>query len=82
MIFIRKNKLFSCLYLLAVVITIGVVYSLGFREAASQIASQPERLRNFTFPIWQQHAFSQHGFLVVHSMEDYAKKNAYSNLPA
>jgi len=79
MIFIKNNKLFSCLYLLAIVITIGVVYSLGFREAASQIAMAPERLRNFTFPIWEQHAFSQHGFLVFYSMEDYAKKIAYSN---
>lgn len=79
MIFIRTNKLFSCLYLLAVVITIGLVYSLGFREAASQIATEPERLRNFTFPIWEQHAFSQHGFLVFYSMENYADKIAYSN---
>lgn len=79
MIFIKHNKFFVCLYLLAVLITIGVVYSLGFREAASQIASQPERLRNFTFPVWEQHAFSQHGFLVFYSMDDYAKKIAYSN---
>jgi len=79
MIFIRNNKLFSCLYLLAVVITIGAVYSLGFGEAASQIATAPERLRSYTFPIWEQHAFSQHGFLVFYSMENYANKIAYSN---
>jgi hypothetical protein len=79
MIFIKNNKLFSCLYLLVVIITIGVVYSLGFREAASQIANEPERLRNFTFPIWEQHGFSQHGFLVFYSMENYANKIAYSN---
>ncbi|RBH59696.1 hypothetical protein C3F00_001030 [Pseudomonas sp. MWU13-2860] len=79
MIFIRNNKLFSCLYLLAVIITIGAVYSLGFGEAASQIATAPERLRSYTFPIWEQHAFSQHGFLVFYSMENYANKIAYSN---
>lgn len=75
----KNNKLFSCLYLLAVVTTIDLVYSLGFREAASQIAVAPERLRNFTFPVWEQHAFSQQGFLVSYSLEDYANKIAYSN---
>lgn len=79
MTFIKNNKFFSCLYLLAVVITIGSVYLLGFREAASQIEMNPERLRNITFPIWEQHAFSQHGFLVFYSMENFANKIAYSN---
>lgn len=79
MIFIKNNKLFSCLYLLAVVITIGMVYALGFRAATSQILNAPERLRNITFPIWEQHTFSQHGFLVFYSMEHYVNKIAYSN---
>ncbi len=79
MIFIRNNKFFCCLYLLAVVITIGMVYALGFRAALGQIVNAPERLRNITFPIWDQHAFSQHGFLVFYSMEHYANKIAYSN---
>ena len=78
MIFIRNNKLFSCLYLLAVVIIICVV-SLGFLEAVSLIAINPERLRNVTLPIWEQFAFSQHGLLVFYLMENYANKIALSN---
>jgi hypothetical protein len=77
--FIKNNKLFSVLYLIAVVITIGVVYKIGFREASIQSASQLERLKNITFPIWDQYTFSEHGFLVFYSIENYEKKIAYSN---
>lgn len=79
MTFIKNHKLFSCLYFLAVLVTIGMVYTLGFHEAVSQTAGLPERLRDITFPIWERHPFSQHGFLVFYSTEDFAKKIAYSN---
>ncbi|WP_157123283.1 hypothetical protein [Pandoraea vervacti] len=79
MTFIRNYKLFSCLYFLTVLVTIGMAYALGFGEAARQTAGFPERLRDITFPIWDSHPLSQHGFLVFYSMEDFAKKVAYSN---
>ena len=77
--FINSNKLFSVLYFIIVIITISIIYKLGFHEASIQSASQLERLRNITFPIWDQHTFSEHGFLVFLSIENFEKKIAYSN---
>jgi hypothetical protein len=77
--FIGKNKLFSFLYLLAVLVTLIAVYMLGFREASHQMANQPERLRDVTFYIWENYAQSKHGYLVFLSLEDFNKNIAYSN---
>lgn len=77
--FYRDNKIFSCLYFLAVIVTLLLVYKLGFVEAAQQIAGQPERLRDITFNIWETHSILEHGYLVFYSLDDFAKGIAYSN---
>lgn len=77
--FLRSNPLFSCLYFLAVLVTLLVVYKLGFKEAAHQIADKPERLRDITFYIWDNYAPSRHGYLVFYSLSDFDKNIAYSN---
>jgi len=79
MSFLKNNKLFSCLYFLSVLLALIAIYKLGFREAASQIAAQPERLRDITFHIWDSYSPSRHGFLVFYSLEDFDKKIAYSS---
>ncbi|MBU3564436.1 hypothetical protein [Polynucleobacter sp. MWH-HuK1] len=55
------------------------VYKLGFKEAVNQITSEPERLRDVTFRIWDNYDPSNHGFLVFYSLEDFKKNIAYSN---
>lgn len=77
--FIRENKIFSCLYFLAVLITLIVVYKMGFEEIAQQNASQPERLRDVTFKIWDNYSPSKHGYLVFYSLDQWNKNIAYSN---
>jgi hypothetical protein len=77
--FIHKNKIFSLLYVLAVLVTLMAAYKLGFREAAHQIAGQPERLRDITFYIWDNYPLSRHGYLVFYSLDDFNKNIAYSN---
>lgn len=77
--FFSENKIFSSLYFLAVLVTLIVVYKLGFREAAQQIAGKPERLRDITFYIWENYAPSKHGYLVFYSLDDFNKEIAYSN---
>lgn len=79
MAFLKSNKLFSFLYPLSVLVSFGVIYKLGFGEAVSQIASQPERLRDITFHIWDNYAPSQHGYLVFYSLDNFREKIAYSN---
>jgi hypothetical protein len=59
--------------------TLLMVYTLGFREAAQQIAGQPERLRDITFYIWDNYPSSKHGYLVFYSFDDFKKNIAYSN---
>jgi multisubunit Na+/H+ antiporter MnhG subunit len=77
--FIRENKIFSCLYFLAVLVTLLAVYKLGFEESAQQVASQTERLRDVTFHIWDNYAPSKHGYLVFLSLDQFNKDVAYSN---
>lgn len=77
--FYRDNKVFSCLYFLAVMVTLFLVCKLGFAEAAQQIAGQPERLRDITFNIWESYPVMEHGYLVFYSLEDFRKGVAYSN---
>jgi multisubunit Na+/H+ antiporter MnhG subunit len=79
MTFIRENKIFSCLYFLAVLVALIAVYKLGFEESAQQIASQTERLRDVTFHIWENYAPSKHGYLVFLSLDQFNKDVAYSN---
>lgn len=77
--FTRENKFFSWMYFLAVLVTLIGVYKLGFREAADQIAGQPERLRDVTFYIWENYAASKHGYLVFTSLDNFNKNIAYSH---
>src|SRR5450830_31894 len=79
MLFLKNNKLFSGLYLFLVLLTLLAIYKLGFKEAASQIAAQPERLRDITFRIWDSYSLSRHGLLVFYSLDDFDQKIAYSS---
>jgi hypothetical protein len=69
------------MYFLAVLATFIIVYKLGFKQAAQQIASNPERLRDITFLVWDNYAPSKHGFLVFYTPSDFDNGNAYSNHP-
>lgn len=56
-----------------------IVYLFGFGEMASKYGALPERLRDYTFPVWLENGISQHGFLVFLTKESFGAKEAYSN---
>jgi hypothetical protein len=48
-------------------------------DMAKTISPMPERLRNMTFPIWDQHSFLKHGFLVFIKANGFQEGVGYSN---
>lgn len=64
---------------MTMLIGLALVYRLGFWEMVTKASTISERLRNITFPIWDQHSLSEHGYLVFLSQSDFEKGVAYSN---
>ena len=67
----------------SVVVLLGIlfVYRIGFGVMAAASDVAPERLRDFTFPVWHQFPVSKHSFLVFLTPDDYEKGVAYANYP-
>lgn len=77
--FLKTNRLFVGGLVIVAILSLLLVYFLGFRAMLSQIASQPERLRDITFYIWDNYPFAKHGYLVFISINDFEKGIAYSH---
>lgn len=56
-----------------------MVYKLGFGQMVAAANLRPERLRDFTFPVWHQYPLSKHGFLTFLNAEAFSKGEAYAN---
>lgn len=77
--FIKQNPWFFAGLVMTVLLGLLLVYGLGFWEMVQLISPLPERLRDITFPIWDQYSFSKHGCLVFLSSDDFEKGVAYSH---
>jgi hypothetical protein len=75
----RKNIGFLAASLFILISGFVLVHVLGFSEMASKYGTLPERLRDYTFPVWQQYNFSRHGFLAFLTKESFDAREAYSN---
>lgn len=58
---------------------IAAAYRFGFGVMSEIADKNPERLRDFTFPVWHSHSISEHGFLVFLTSDSFANRSAYSN---
>lgn len=76
---IKRHKYFFFAALLVVLVFMAKIYQMGFGAMAVKADASPERLRDFTFPVWQQYSFLKHGFLVFLSSGDFESRAAYSN---
>ncbi|OAI83806.1 MULTISPECIES: hypothetical protein [Pseudomonas] len=74
-----KRTVFNFALCLTVVLGFVLVYHLGFRAMTLRADAAPERLRDFTFPVWQSMPWSQHGFLTYLTADAYSKHEAYAN---
>lgn len=61
------------------VLASALAYRVGFASMAKLADQNPERLRDYTFPIWQAHPASAHGFLSFLTAQGFADKAAYAN---
>lgn len=77
--FEKQNPWFVAGLAMTIFFGIFLVYNLGFWQMVVKISPLPERLRDITFPIWDQHSVLEHGFLVFLSQKDFAAGLAYSN---
>ena len=75
--FIKQNPWFVAGLVTTVFLGLLLVYLLGFWGMVMKFNPNPERLRNITFPIWDQHSFFEHGYLVFYSLSDFEKGIAY-----
>ena len=78
-IFFKNNKLFVLAYIITSLVSILLANQLGFQRMVNDQKSTCERLRNVTFPIWENNNPSAHGFLTFLQKEDFNEKKAYSN---
>lgn len=77
----QKATLFVCIAAIVLACGMAAVYLAGFGQMASAANVRPERLRDFTFPIWHQYPVTKHGFLTFLDASGYAKGEAYANEP-
>lgn len=77
--FIKQNYAFIWLLMFSVVVCLFLVSAFGFWEMVSATLPMTERLRDVTFPIWDQYDVARHGFLAFLSASDFEKGVAYSN---
>ncbi|MGG1944397.1 hypothetical protein AB1286_06270 [Trinickia sp. NRRL B-1857] len=61
------------------ILATAAAYKVGFAAMAAQANLNPERLRDYTFPVWQAHSPLQHGFLTFLTANGFAEKAAYAN---
>ncbi|MQG91469.1 hypothetical protein [Pseudomonas sp. MN1F] len=76
---LSRRTAFNVALCLTVVLGFVLVYHLGFRAMSLRTDATPERLRDFTFPVWQSVPWSQHGFLTFLNADAYSKHEAYAN---
>lgn len=67
------------LYILTSVLSVVLANQLGFQRMVDDQKLTLERLRNVTFPIWEQNTPISHGFLCYLKPEDFQAKAAYAN---
>lgn len=77
--FIKQNPWFFAGLVITTLLGLLLVYYFGFWEMVKVISPLQERLRDITFPIWEQYSFSKHGYLVFLSQKDLELRVAYSN---
>lgn len=79
--FIEKKQHGWLHIVLAACLLLGMllVYKLGFGEIAHRTDTVPERLRDFTFPVWEKYSALRHGFLVFLTAEGFDTGKAYAN---
>ena len=77
--FIKQNPWFFLGLMTTVVVSLVLVHFLGFWKMAMTISPMPERLRNMTFPIWDQYSFLKHGYLVFITPKGFQESVGYSN---
>lgn len=74
-----RRLIFNLALCLTVLFGLFLVFRLGFRAMAIRADVAPERLRDFTFPVWSSVPWLKHGFLTFLSADAYAKHEAYAN---
>lgn len=77
--FLQKNKNFTFGFFATAILTFWAIYYFGFGEAANHANKLPERLRDYTFHVWENYTVGQHGYLVFYSLKDFQERIAYSN---
>jgi len=76
---VRRATLFACAAVLLTAFGLAAVYVVGFGQMAATADLRPERLRDFTFPVWHKYPLTKHGFLTFLDADDYTKGHAYAN---
>jgi hypothetical protein len=76
---IKQNPWFFLCLAATLALGLLLVHVLGFWGMANTISPMPERLRNMTFPIWDQHSVLKHGFLVFIKPTGFQDGIGYSN---
>src|SRR5437868_15099948 len=64
---------------LSSILGMAAAYHFGVGEMAAVADKNPERLRDFTFPVWHNHSIFEHGFLVFLTSDGFTNKAAYAN---
>jgi hypothetical protein len=77
--FLNNNKIFVLAYIITSLVSILFANQFGFQRMVDDQKLTYERLRNVTFPIWENNNPSAHGFLTFLQKEDFKQKKAYSN---
>jgi hypothetical protein len=60
-------------------VSLVIVNQFGFGDMAARSNPAPERLRDFTFPVWQHESWLDHGFLSFLKAGDFRAGIAYTN---
>jgi len=74
-----RRVLFAFALLFTSLLGLVLVFQLGFHSMAVRADASPERLRDFTFPVWESVSWLKHGFLTFLTAEAYDKNQAYAN---
>ncbi|PVZ43711.1 hypothetical protein [Pseudomonas sp. CC120222-01a] len=66
-------------FFLTLLLGLVLVYHLGFHAMVDRFDAAPERLRDYTFPVWGRMPWFEHGFLTFLNPDAYAQHEAYAN---
>lgn len=75
----KEDRKFRYLFSFFILAFCWATYELGFNSMVQTSNMQNERLRDFTYPLWDSLSFLKHGFLVFMNEGDYEAGIAYSN---